>query len=300
MQNGMRVNGLYKSYGANTVLENINMTVMKGEIVGLVGTNGAGKSTLLSILAGLKKRYKGSIELDGVDIRSMRGKKNIGCLIENPGLYPNLTGMENIKYFTAFTDSVTTEEINALIEALSLEEFIHKKVKKCSLGMKQRLGIAIALLGNPSYLLLDEPMRGVDPEVIPELRRYLISLAHNSNTGIVISSHILEEIESMCNRVLILQAGRLVDSIDLNGDANSSMQYLVSSSEIERVEAFLREKNYSVRRMDDKLLVGAGCTDGSELIKLLVSNGLSLTGIAPYRENLEERFIRAIKQEVVR
>ncbi|QTE69796.1 ABC transporter ATP-binding protein [Aristaeella hokkaidonensis] len=298
MHNGICVTDLYKKYGNNTVLNNINMTLMPGEIVGLVGTNGAGKSTLLSILCGLKRNYTGNVEIDGVNIRSMRRKKNIGCLIENPGLYPALTGMENIKYFTSFTDTVTTDEIKALVGALELGDFINKKVKKYSLGMKQRLGIAIALLGSPKYLLLDEPMRGVDPEVIPALRKYLVSRAREAGTGIMISSHILGEIESMCDRVIVLQAGRIIESIDLKEDAGSAEEdYIISSSETVQIEAFLREKGYSVRRTENKLMVRTRDTEVNELIKLLVANGLNLTGIAPYRENLEERFIKAIKQE---
>ena len=185
-----------------------------------------------------------------------------------------------------------------MVGALELGDFINKKVKKYSLGMKQRLGIAIALLGSPKYLLLDEPMRGVDPEVIPALRKYLVSRAREAGTGIMISSHILGEIESMCDRVIVLQAGRIIESIDLKEDAGSAEEdYIISSSETVQIEAFLREKGYSVRRTENKLMVRTRDTEVNELIKLLVANGLNLTGIAPYRENLEERFIKAIKQE---
>lgn len=300
MKNKIKITNLNKSYSDNHVLRGVNLELNRGEILGLVGTNGAGKTTLMSLILGLKHNYSGDIYIDGANLSNIKGKakKKLGCLIENPGLYPNLTGYQNLQYFLSFVGAEQVNNIDYIIEKLQLKSFINKKVKKYFLGMKQRLAIGVALLGEPDYLILDEPMSGIDAEVVPVLRNTLKELTKEKNIGIMVSSHVLSEIELLCDRAIILRDGIIIDNVDLNkqGVANSN-NYIISGSDIEGISKYLISEGYLVKESEDNLLVMIPDGNSEEILRKLFMKGYSISYLMPYKEKLEDRFIKAIKEE---
>lgn len=296
MENKIKIIDLHKSYSDKHVLCGVNLELNRGEILGLVGSNGAGKTTLMSLVLGLKKKYRGHIYIDGINVNDKKRKtKKIGCLIEAPGLYPNLTGYQNLQYFLSLIDAGQKNNIDYIIQKLNLNSFIDKKVKKYSLGMKQRLAIGVALLGEVDYLILDEPMNGIDAEVVPVLRNTLKELAREKNIGIMVSSHILSEIELLCDRVAILRDGEIIENIDLNRNhIVKNTNYIISSKHIENIKNYLNSEGYLVKELGEDLIVMVPDGNSEELVRKLFINGYSISSLIPYKEKLEDKFIKAI------
>lgn len=207
----LEVKNLSKSFGKRKVLKNITFDIYEGDIVGLIGPNGAGKTTLIKTILSLYKKDTGSVKICGYD-----NKKNLeealsktGSIIENPDLYQNISGRKNLKITALINDIKDKEYIEKMIKFVKLEDRIDDKVKKYSLGMKQRLGLANALIKRPKLLILDEPTNGLDPLGIKELRGILRKISREENMSILISSHILSEVENICDRILIIDEGKV-------------------------------------------------------------------------------------------
>lgn len=200
------VNNLSKKFKNFTAVDNISFQLHSGEILGFLGPNGAGKTTTIKMITGLVKSNSGSITINGYDINKdfEDAMSNVGAIVETPHLYENMTGYENIKFFSNLCKNATKEHIEECIKLSGLKNRLNDKVKNYSLGMKQRLGLTIALLNNPKLLILDEPTNGLDPIGIKVLREFLKDLAHNKNLSILVSSHILTEMELLCDKVLII------------------------------------------------------------------------------------------------
>lgn len=205
------VNNLSKKFKNFTAVDNISFQLHSGEILGFLGPNGAGKTTTIKMITGLVKSNSGSITINGYDINKdfEDAMSNVGAIVETPHLYENMTGYENIKFFSNLCKNATKEHIEECIKLSGLKNRLNDKVKNYSLGMKQRLGLTIALLNNPKLLILDEPTNGLDPIGIKVLREFLKDLAHNKNLSILISSHILTEMELLCDKVLIITNGKM-------------------------------------------------------------------------------------------
>lgn len=205
------VNNLSKKFKNFTAVDNISFQLHSGEILGFLGPNGAGKTTTIKMITGLVKSNSGSITINGYDINKdfEDAMSNVGAIVETPHLYENMTGYENIKFFSNLCKNATKEHIEECIKLSGLKNRLNDKVKNYSLGMKQRLGLTIALLNNPKLLILDEPTNGLDPIVIKVLREFLKDLAHNKNLSILVSSHILTEMELLCDKVLIITNGKM-------------------------------------------------------------------------------------------
>jgi ABC-2 type transport system ATP-binding protein len=206
----LEVSNLEKSIGGKKLIHDISFQVQKGEVFGFLGPNGAGKTTTIRMLVGLIRPSGGSIKIGGYDLRDnfVEAMRNVGCIVENPELYKFLTGRENLEQFARMLDDVTNERIEEVVRLVGLENRIDDKVKTYSLGMRQRLGIAQALLGKPKLLILDEPTNGLDPIGIRELREFVRRLAEQEGLSVFVSSHLLSEIEMMCDRVAIIHQGR--------------------------------------------------------------------------------------------
>ncbi len=298
IKNGIVMIGVSKNYRDKHVLNNVNITIEKGKIVGLVGPNGAGKTTLMSILLGFIQTFSGEVLVDGKS-RSMT-TSTFGCLIEEPSFYPELTGYENLKYFSAFLDKKRNNNISELITLLHMESFVHKKVKSYSLGMKQLLGIAIAMLGEPDYLILDEPLNGIDAKKIPEIREIVKRVAKEKKTGILISSHLLSEIEMVCNRALILNEGEVVKNLTLclEANANKKCDYIITTDEVDDVLHYLKEGSYDARLLNGKLLVTVEDNTVEDVLRDLILSGYRIKEISKWKESLEEEFLQAIKGDL--
>ena len=208
----LEVANLSKSFGKRKVLDNINLTIYEGDIIGLIGPNGAGKTTLIKTILRLYYYDKGSVEICGYDTKKQleQALSKVGAIIEKPDMYDQLTGRKNLKITELLNNIHDQEYVEEMIEFVGLKTRINDKVKKYSLGMKQRLAIANALIKKPKLLILDEPTNGLDPKGIRELRQMLKTISQEQNMSILISSHILSEVENICDRVVIIDQGRLV------------------------------------------------------------------------------------------
>ncbi|HIT21392.1 MAG TPA: XRE family transcriptional regulator [Candidatus Scybalousia intestinigallinarum] len=208
----LEVANLSKSFGKRKILDNINLTIYEGDIIGLIGPNGAGKTTLIKTILRLYYYDKGSVKICGYDTKKQleQALSKVGSIIEKPDMYDQLTGRKNLKITELLNDLHDQKYVEEIIEFVGLKTRINDKVKKYSLGMKQRLAIANALIKKPKLLILDEPTNGLDPKGIRELRQMLKTISQEQNMSILISSHILSEVENICDRVVIIDQGRLV------------------------------------------------------------------------------------------
>ena len=208
----LEVSNLSKSFGKRKILDNINLTIYEGDIIGLIGPNGAGKTTLIKTILRLYYCDKGSVKICGYDTKKQleQALSKVGSIIEKPDMYDQLTGRKNLKITELLNDLHDQKYVEEMIEFVGLKTRINDKVKKYSLGMKQRLAIANALIKKPKLLILDEPTNGLDPKGIRELRQMLKTISQEQNMSILISSHILSEVENICDRVVIIDQGRLV------------------------------------------------------------------------------------------
>lgn len=209
----LEVNNISKTLGKKQILRDVSFFLCANEIVGMVGCNGVGKTTLLKVILGLQKSKNGSVRINGYDVKKESNKalERVGAIIENPDMYSYLTGRENMELFSKYYRNINKDRINELIKLVGLENNIDMKVNKYSLGMKQRLGIAISLINEPNLLILDEPTNGLDPEGIISLRKILLKL---KDITILISSHNLNEINNLCDRVLFMKDGRIVKDMN--------------------------------------------------------------------------------------
>ena len=208
---------LSKKFGDKEILKSIDMSIYEGDIVGLIGPNGAGKSTFIKTVLNLYQETSGEVTICGIDVdEDFEGAlSNVGCVIENPDLYPHLSGFKNLKIVALMNNVKDDEYIEKIIKMFKLNTRIKDKVKKYSLGMKQRLGIACALIKKPKLLILDEPTNGLDPLGIKELREIIKNISEDMNVAVLISSHILSEIENICDRIFIIDNGYIIDEIDV-------------------------------------------------------------------------------------
>src|SRR5260370_25093668 len=201
---------LTKVIGKRTIVDGVSFSLSPGEVFGFLGPNGAGKTTTIRMLVGLIKPTSGSVKICGYDVRRdfEKALRNVGCIVENPDLYRFMTGRENLEHFARML-SVKSSEIERVAELVQLAHRLDQRVGTYSLGMRQRLGIAQALLGSPRLMILDEPANGLDPAGIREIRELLRSLARDQQMAVFISSHLLGEVELMCDRVAIIHKGQL-------------------------------------------------------------------------------------------
>ncbi|MCR8641683.1 ABC transporter ATP-binding protein [Paenibacillus sp. N1-5-1-14] len=207
----MSVQNVKKRIGNKEIIKGISFEVYGGEIFGFLGPNGSGKTTTIRMLVGLIKPTSGRVEMCGYDVEKHHNEAlaHVGCIVENPEMYPYLTGWENLEHFARMLDDVGEDRIQEVVNTVGMDARIHDKVKTYSLGMRQRLGIAQALLGRPKLLILDEPTNGLDPQGIKEMRHFIRKLAEGG-LSLFVSSHLLSEIQQMCDRVAIISHGEVM------------------------------------------------------------------------------------------
>lgn len=208
----LSVQGLRKTIGKREIIKGLDFELKQGEVFGFLGPNGAGKTTTIRMLVGLIRPTAGTVRVCGYDVDKQfpEAMKNLGCIVENPELYAYLSGWNNLMYFARMLDGVDETRIREVVQLVGLSARIHDKVKTYSLGMRQRLGIAQALLGRPKVLILDEPTNGLDPSGIREMREFIRFLAEHEGLSVFVSSHLLGEIQQMCDRVAIISSGIVV------------------------------------------------------------------------------------------
>ena len=284
----IEVKGLVKTFGQTTVLNGLNMTIRRGDIYGFIGNNGSGKTTAMKIILGLLEADSGDITLFGSKDLLVERRK-IGSLIEAPGLYKGCTAKENMKRF-AMLFGGEVKEIDDLLSFVGLGDVGKKKVRAFSLGMKQRLGIAVALLGNPEILVLDEPTNGLDPAGIKDLRELFEKIASEKGVSLLISSHHLDELSRIANVYGILVDGRIVDETRKDDIlAKCGTVVLLESSEPSKVLAVLSPKG-KVSVDGTKIRIEGNLSSG-EVASLLVKEGVPFSSIQEQSLGFEDYFI---------
>lgn len=297
--NVISTNGLSKKYKEQLVVNNLNLNLKKGEIYGFLGNNGAGKTTTMKMLLGLAKPTSGSISIFGESLKNKnRLLRRIGSNIEFPGFYGNLTAYENLKLFADLYGISKKEKINELLEIGGLIKDRDKLVRKFSMGMKQRLGIIRTLINDPELLILDEPINGLDPNGIKEIREFLISLRSEKELTIMISSHILSEIEQMADTIGILHEGILYDEIDMEEFRNTENKYIEIKVDnvfeaVRILEESLNIHSYEVR--NNEIVVFDKINKASTINKKLVNANIQVSKLYINSKNLESYFIDITK-----
>lgn len=288
----LKVDKLCKKIGKKTILKDVSFEINEGDILAFIGPNGAGKTTTIKCILGLQRITSGSITINGYDIKHdfVKAIERVGCIVESPDVYMYLTGLENLKIQARMYKNVVMDDILRVVELVGLESRIHDKVSKYSLGMRQRLGIAIALLHQPNLLVLDEPTNGLDPEGIKDLRVLLKRLA-KSGVGILISSHNLSELESFCTRVCIISDGVILEESSIEEikglDEN---KYTLKVSDTSLCKNYLNECD---KILDKTNLEVIKDEEGiSSFIKLLVKNNIDIYEVKKESMSLEEAFIK--------
>ena len=293
----LQTENLSKVYGAKTVLNHVSIHVPKGSIYGLVGKNGAGKTTLMRIICGLTQQSEGSSTLLGkTDDETVR--RNMGMLIEKPGIYEHMTALENLRYFSLLF-GIGDREHQRILEMVGLQNAGKKKASQFSLGMKQRLGIAIALLGNPDFLILDEPINGLDPDGVYEMRKMLEMLNREHGTTIMIASHILSELHKLATDYAIIDGGCLIDEFSkdtLESACSSSVQIMVEPEYLQDAKMLIASRYPDVRceilsnqklRLYEKI-------DPADLNQFLVEHKVRVCGLGANDEDIERFFVEKL------
>ncbi|MFC7440858.1 ABC transporter ATP-binding protein [Laceyella putida] len=292
----LSVQDLGKKIGKRDIVRHISFDVKEGEIFGFLGPNGAGKTTTIRMLVGLIKPTSGTVHICGHSLRTdfLKAIRHVGCIVENPELYPYLTGQENLEHFARMLPEATPERIAEVVEFVELTPRIHDLVKTYSLGMRQRLGIAQALLGNPKLLILDEPTNGLDPAGIRELRAFIRRLAKEKGISVFISSHILHEVQLMCDRVAIINQGTIVKTAAVNElvqretlvewelqPVTDGLDKLKQLSYVSQVE----------QRQPSRVIVQMPRDKIAETNAYLASERIQVTEIRAYQPTLEDIFL---------
>ena len=279
---------LCKSFGKKQILKNVSFELDEGDILAFIGPNGSGKTTTIKLILGLQGIDKGSVNINGFDIKKdfVKAIEKVGAIVESPDTYMYLSGWDNLKLTANMYKNISDEAIKDIVKLVDLETRIHDKVSKYSLGMRQRLGIARALINKPNILILDEPTNGLDPEGIKDLRNLLKKLA-KEGMGILISSHNLAELESFCNKVLIIDNGTIIETSEVKEFKNNDNKYVFTVSSTEKLDI---EGIYEVSKT--KFSFNGDKESIAKIVKKLVKENIDVYEVKMQELTLEEAFLK--------
>lgn len=294
MESVLRTEMLTKTYGKNAVVNEVCMHVDKGDIYGFIGKNGAGKTSVMKMVCGITKESAGSIELFGSQ-NLRKSRRRIGCVIEQPALYPGLSAYDNLMYYDKILGVTDYSNINEVLRLVGLEGVGKKKTKKFSLGMKQRLSIAISLLGDPDFLVLDEPINGLDPSGIREIRELILNLNQEKNITVLISSHILGELAKIATKYGVIESGRLVDEFSVDELETRCKKCLVLEVDDIKKTTYVLDNQYCSREYkvfdENRICVYDKMDRPEELTRYLVENNVGVKRIGLEGRDLEAYFV---------
>lgn len=300
----MQLIDVHKTIGKKEIIKGLSFTINKGEVFGFIGPNGAGKTTTIRMMVGLMNITEGDIRILGNSIKTNHKKaiREVGAIVENPEMYPFMSGLQNLKHYARMIPGVTKDRIQEVIKLVGLEKPIKERAGKYSLGMRQRLGIAQALLHKPSVLILDEPTNGLDPAGIREIRKYIRRLAESENVAVIISSHLLSEIEQMCDRIGIIKNGELITTQHLHETSDDQQVHHI------QMEIDPLEKAIDVLKTHHELephIVGDSISfQGNKknipiYIQTLVENQVFIYQVGVSKSTLEEKFFDLIGENKI-
>lgn len=295
---------LTKDYGNQIGVDSVNIKVEKGSIYGLLGRNGAGKTTLMCMLMNLYYPTSGKILLFGEDYQENPDiYKRIGCIIETPGFYENLTGEENLRYFARLGGNYKKEEVDNALKIMGLDKEPGKVFGKYSLGMKQRLGIAAAIMHNPDLLILDEPVNGLDPVGINEVRKYLKKLCTEKGTTILISSHILSEIEKLVDTIGVIHQGKLIEEISMENLHRQNQKYVEFEVSCKKKASIILKEKFDLKTHqvpeNECIRIYSGFEKRGQLNNTLVSEGIEVSKISLGEDQLDDYFADLIGENSI-
>lgn len=296
----LQTNSLTKKYGKQIAVNKVNINIEKGDIYGLIGKNGAGKTTIMKMACGLISQNKGDIKLfESSNLK--KGRKRIGTIIEQPALYPNMTAKENLIYYDKLLGITDYGNVEEVLKLVGLEGIGRKKSKSFSMGMKQRLSIAISLIGNPDFLILDEPINGLDPSGIKQIRELLLKLNYENSITILISSHILGELAKITTKYGIIKKGVLIDEFsaeELETRCKNCLSLVVNDSEkaVYIIKNTIKSTDYKV--FEEGKICIYDCLDIPEQInKALVENNVLVSSLTLEDRDIEAYFIKMMGED---
>lgn len=284
----LEVKNINKFFGKKQILKDISFDIEEGEILGFVGPNGSGKTTTIKIILGLQKASSGEVYINGENIKENfeNAIRKVGAIVESPDMYMYLSGLDNLKLVANYYN-ISHDKIDSIVEFVGLKDRIKDTVSKYSLGMRQRLGIAQAILNKPNLLIVDEPTNGLDPSGIIEFRKMLKELAKKEKMSIFISSHNLAEIENICDKVLLINEGEIV-SLDVLHEKNDKDKYKLELNSTKKLE---NKENIEI--IDENFINYYGeKEDISKFIEFLVSKKIKIYSVVKDKESLEDIFIK--------
>ena len=297
----LKCENLHKNFRKKEILKGVSLEVCSGDILGFIGPNGAGKTTTIKLILGLQNITSGKVTINGFDIKSNFEKaiQKVGAIIENPDLYMYLSGYDNLKLIANLYQNIDENRIKEVIHLVGLENRIQDKVSKYSLGMRQRLGVAQAILHKPNLLILDEPTNGLDPEGIRDLRNLLTNLAQKEKMGILISSHNLAELESFCNKVCIIKNGVVVETsnIDEVKKEASEGNYIIEVDDARKCRLIIGDISIAI----DNTHIQVHCEKENVpfLVKKLVLQDIKIYSIREEMVSLEDAFLKKTGGNVI-
>ena len=298
MEAVLQIKNLTKYFGHKKVVDGVDLEAYREEVFGFLGPNGAGKTTTIKMIMSLLQRDEGEIYINGysIDKNFEKAMAKVGGIVENPETYTHLTGLENLQQYARMRDGVTRERIDEVVRMVGLENRIHDKVKKYSLGMKQRLGVAQSIMHHPDLLVLDEPTNGLDPAGIKELRDILKHLAHEENICVMVSSHLLSEMQLMCDRVGIIVNGKIIDVKGIDdlvreSEGNHFVYHIKVLENLEQAMSLIDDKEISEVSQDTFAVTLDDERAVADIVTRLVLNQVKVLGVTAIKRNLEDIFI---------
>ncbi|WP_423799174.1 ABC transporter ATP-binding protein [Neobacillus sp. SAB-20_R2A] len=302
MESIVELKNVTKVIKGRTIIDDISFQVYKGEVFGFLGPNGAGKTTTIRMIVGLMGITSGDIIIGGSSIKTQfeDAVRHVGAIVENPEMYKFLTGYQNLIHYARMAKGITKEKIAEVVELVGLSDRIYDKVKTYSLGMRQRLGLAQCLLHDPEVLILDEPTNGLDPAGIREIRDYVRRLAREKNMAVIVSSHLLSEMEMMCDRIGIIQNGQLIDVQQVKefiqgNETVHELEVIPSETALPIVHAHFPDAEANLSR--NGISVSLSKEDIPHLVKILVQEEIKIFGIKETAKTLEDRFLEVTKEK---
>lgn len=306
-ETAMELTNVTKKIGNKEIIKSLTFDINKGEVFGFIGPNGAGKTTTIRMMVGLMGLTDGDVHILGKSIKTnyKEAVREVGAIVENPEMYPFMTGWQNLKHFARMIPGITEERIKDVVQLVGLEKVLKEKVGKYSLGMRQRLGIAQALLHSPSILILDEPTNGLDPAGIREIRQYIRRLATEENVAVIISSHLLSEIELMCDRIGVIKNGELIAIQNVHGDADDTEQ-----QNLRQIQMEVTPNDQAIQLLKSEYNIEAILTNGSiafqsekdkipAMIQTLVKHEISIYQVNVSKATLEDKFFDLIGENII-
>lgn len=295
---------LKKKIGNKKIIKGLDFEIRSGEVFGFLGPNGAGKTTTIRMLVGLISMTEGDVLIKGKSIKTdfKNAIQHVGAIVENPEMYPFLSGWKNLKQYARMVPGITDQRIHEIISLVGLEKAIHEKAGRYSLGMRQRLGIAQALLHEPSILILDEPTNGLDPSGIREIRKYIRALAEHENVSVIVSSHLLSEMELLCDRIGIIKNGQLVALEEVKTTENSTalQDVFIEAEPLAQAKEYLETQlSTGVRLKGKELILSLQKEEIPSILKKMIGQGFDVYGVNVLQSTLEDKFFNLIGENSI-